>query len=1309
MYTIMSINIDSRKSNLLSVIQYIINNNIDVIAIQDMPKMKTRQMNRVLIPLTKRDYVTFPKIAAAAGKATENEAKTKIHNLIITKNNNNIQTTPIQCHISNPEQQATSATVALNMKTNNNGTKRFILTSLYIRPRTGDKELKMLIDNINDISSQHGKSRQIIAGDTNTPTIFWAPNKSITKYLSINPTHGLHNDQYNTKHYYNIQYKRSRKLTHFIQINQLQALNNVEMGPTYDSKDTNNNKSYIDVILAGNKAARYWQKADLTEINETSKHKALVIKMKCQTQNTTTDNNNTINMTSIPELTQCYKWNKINTRTLTNLNDEIIIKLDKWQDKPRRQQTKLLEHISARMQNTLRSVQDDTISIRIRQKAKYKLDNNNNIQTLIKMREKFQKMRAKLKSHKILHQNKNNNNYNRSKINQSYLNEVWRELRTLKQINDKTTTTNQGDGTIDVDNIINEKFPAHNRDKATELHKTMLNNTNLQPIKVTPDEIEQAIREVIESRKYMGADGIKFEMLKHALPYIKDTVKTIIEMSLYTHYIPRSLLQTRGSIIPKKTKGKYRIVHITCALTALLERVVLHKLELRLQNNGLLDNHQFGFVPKRGGMDLIARILELAFKHKMTQQTRAKTLIVSLDIEGAFDNVDQNILIDKMNQTFGNDSLKVWITDFLLNRTIKVAYNDKTSTLAKVCRGVPQGSALGPILWNFAISNIENELERLKTPNTHTLMYADDIIIIHNGRENEKDLQYRLDFINNQLSKNNLRVSAAKSSIMNIAWTSSNHLKQSRKEFMIQNETIPTTNTINLMGIPINNKLRLNTKDNDLADKIIENAKIVKLAHQTRLIKNHKLWKVVLESYIQSMIIDKHVPILAIDDKGRQWADKTYIKVIRHIFNWPSNISTKATRLILNTNTTDNVIEKYLNNKLEEEMRQSYTITEKIFNHGSEYYNDQIANEPIQPVPEISPRQRPKFYIAEATIANNRKRYTIKEAFNTTTAKYFVILETSKGTAIAEMKKDTTQHVTLIKHAMTYTTFFDSLAALRYLIMTKGTNKAHQKQNPVKLVLLSEKSSLYQAITNPLNRNWRITKLKNAILANKIKIHALTHQDYTTIKQLIISQIGNDDDDDNSTTTNRSQNMIESKTINWPNINEYVNKHQRKQRYESERSANRLRLHTGITKVISRNELAWQTISPHLINAKHMLAISGMTKNKAEELVKGKIEKDDRTECCNKADSECEFKFTTAHKILECTETLDANEVIRTTLDKIIKATTKADQQQQPRPVSQLTSTQIRQHLESALNKTKTQRMLLKLLAAAANLTQSTE
>lgn len=274
--------------------------------------------------------------------------------------------------------------------------------------------------------------------------------------------------------------------------------------------------------------------------------------------------------------------------------------------------------------------------------------------------------------------------------------------------------------------IANELFVKDEEMKHVEL-ETM---TTKQQI--TTKEIKEAGTK-LKIGKAGGIDGIPQDVVRLAAVNFPEMFLDPFNKMINEGNIPEEWKTSKLILIEKPNKTndkvkKYRPLCLLNAVSKLWEQIINKRLTEEIKEKiGGLANNQYGFREGRSTIDAAQRIYKIA---KETQQNKKRTfaLLVTIDVKNAFNTAKWKFIIRELESWKVSPYLLNQIKQYLNNRKIMV--EEETNAHIGMSCGVPQGSVLGPTLWNIYY----NPLLKKKLPKYLELIgYADDLALIVEG------------------------------------------------------------------------------------------------------------------------------------------------------------------------------------------------------------------------------------------------------------------------------------------------------------------------------------------------------------------------------------------------------------------------------------------------------------------------------------------------------------------------------------------------------------------------------------------------
>ena len=175
----------------------------------------------------------------------------------------------------------------------------------------------------------------------------------------------------------------------------------------------------------------------------------------------------------------------------------------------------------------------------------------------------------------------------------------------------------------------------------------------------------------------------------------------LIVACLKAGHHPRQWKEAVVCVIPKPKRADYtlaknfRPISLLECLGKLLEKVVAKIIYKEMETHALVPSNQFG---GRNASSTLDAGLTLLHDIRAAHQAGLRTGLLLFDIQGFFDNINHERLI----QTFSNlgfaPELTNWCRSFLKDRTVRLRFNGKTSDPFIFTVGTPQGSPVSPVL-----------------------------------------------------------------------------------------------------------------------------------------------------------------------------------------------------------------------------------------------------------------------------------------------------------------------------------------------------------------------------------------------------------------------------------------------------------------------------------------------------------------------------------------------------------------------------------------------------------------------------------
>lgn len=324
-----------------------------------------------------------------------------------------------------------------------------------------------------------------------------------------------------------------------------------------------------------------------------------------------------------------------------------------------------------------------------------------------------------------------------------------------------------------------------------------LANQTLSLVDVDSESISNAALHLKTSLK-PGPDGVPSVFLKQNMTCLLYPLHQIFQMSLSSGTFP--YCWKMADMFPVYKKGSkrdvnnYRGITSLSAVSKLFELVVKNSLFTHCKQ--LLSDDQHGFSP---GRSTTTNLLCLTSYITDGMIARCQTDVIYTDLTAAFDKLNHDIAIAKLDRLGVGGNLLRWFRSYLTGRQLTVALGDLRSRSFCAMSGIPQGSHLGPLIFLLYFNDVHYVIGGPR------LSFADDLKIFMRicSTANCHFLQAQVDAFAHWCTLNRLVVNPAKCSVI----TFSRQKQPILFNYHLLGTTIERKQCVKDLGVQLDSKL----------------------------------------------------------------------------------------------------------------------------------------------------------------------------------------------------------------------------------------------------------------------------------------------------------------------------------------------------------------------------------------------------------------------------------------------------------------------------------------------------------------------
>ena len=331
------------------------------------------------------------------------------------------------------------------------------------------------------------------------------------------------------------------------------------------------------------------------------------------------------------------------------------------------------------------------------------------------------------------------------------------------------------------------------------------------------------VSNIINSFKNKGCDlqTIPNFIFKSVSKLIAPVLSQLINLSFTSGSFPDCLKIAR--VVPIFKKGiqtdcsNYRPISILSFISKVFEKTMLIRLTSFIDKYNIISHCQYGFCKGKRTTDAILRLTHNIYE---SLNNRTSQIAIFVDFSKAFDTLDHQILLNKLDRLGVRGLPHKWLNSYLSNRVQYVSVGGVRSGLLRMSTGVPQGSILGPTLFNLYINDMSYSTTKLSF-----IHYADDTTLFRQFSNISiiDDINSGLTEFDQWLICNKLSLNISKTFYMIF----SNSISDFPNPPSIRGTSLSKADSVRFLGIMLDSKLNFSIHINNICNKISKSCGIL--------------------------------------------------------------------------------------------------------------------------------------------------------------------------------------------------------------------------------------------------------------------------------------------------------------------------------------------------------------------------------------------------------------------------------------------------------------------------------------------------